>query len=93
MQTLIDFIYLLYQKTIGLILCPVKYFYSLIVDEVVYQVDTLDVSAITAYTAAVTISGELGMWLDVFAVKECFAITSAAYTVRFAIRRIPFIGG
>jgi hypothetical protein len=90
MQTLINFLNILYDNLMSQLLCPVKYLYGLIADLIIDLINTIDASELNGYVSAIEISNELGMWFDLFALKESFAIISSAWTIRFAIRRIPF---
>ncbi len=90
MQSIIDFLSILLDKILSNFLCPIKYLYYYIAQLIVDLVNGLNASELNTAINAISISGDLGYWFNFFAIKECFGIMSAAYTIRFAIRRIPF---
>ena len=92
MQTLIDFIYSLFNNFLSYLLCPVKWLYSNLSQLIIDSISSIDVSTLSSLSNAYLITSELAYYLDLFAFKESFAILASAYTVRFIIRRIPVVG-
>jgi hypothetical protein len=86
MQDLIDFIKVAFDKLFAYLLCPANYFLNFFADLVVDVVDGIPAIEFDN----VVISPELSYMLDYFSFQPAFLMISAAWSVRFAIRRIPF---